>query len=101
MLICGLDWAKEQFHKTPRENQRICIVLGDLNFYWPSVTYERIKGLTQDGITVIGLSTGDTEHWKKETGCQVIDVGGALRSSSTPEDFIVNMLDCSCDALFL
>lgn len=100
ILISGLDWAKEQFQKACRDREKVCIVLGDFNFYWPEITYEKVEELTCNGIRLIGLSTGKTEPLGK-TRSKVIDINNILNQSRDAEDFMIKTLDELYETLFL
>ncbi len=102
VLVRGLDWAEDQFKKAGKNTEKVCVILGDFMFYWPALTYNKVRRLIKDGVRTVGISTGTgAQSWSDNTGAPVINVVGMLQSAKDMEDLIVRSLDEIYRAIFL
>lgn len=101
VLIKGIDWAKEQFNKAGKTDQKICFILSDFNFCWPEITYNKIKELVMNDVKVLGLSTDLKFYsWFKEAGVQLLPLKDIFYNSSSFDEVLIKTMDRLSRILF-
>jgi len=101
VLVRGLDWAHDQFKRAGRNTEKVCVILGDFMFYWPALTYNKVRHLRKEGVRTVGISTGSgAQSWSENTGAPVINVVGMLQSAKDMEDLIMRSMDEIYRAIF-
>lgn len=102
VLVRGLDWAKEGFERAGRNVEKICFILGDFMFYWPALTYTKVKQMMRSGVKIVGISTGTgAQSWTDNTGAPIVNIIGILSSAKDMEDLIMKSMDELYRAVFL